>query len=309
LFDRITQFGLARYEDAQTPPGGDVAAIITGERNDLKPERSTSLNVGVDIGRLSARAPHLRLSYFNTKYREQVGVPTLNSIFDPFRFTDFAGVVIRNPSQTLIQSLFDRAETFLNYADFFPELGSLSINDVKVLIDAREANISRSHVSGIDFNAGDSYPLGTGTLSLSLDGTYLLKFTRQVTSSAPLEALLNTFGNPVLFRARGGLQYASGPATASLFVNYTGRYRDNMAVEPNFRIRPWTTVDVSFQIDLARAVSTAVARGSVLTVFTTNLLNARPPVVGTNPSRTFPYDAANADPLGRRIGFVLTKHW
>lgn len=65
------------------------------------------------------------------------------------------------------------------------------------------------------------------------------------------------------------------------------------------------------RFNLGEFFPTHLAKNAFVTVTINNVLNEDPPTLGPAPVRDLStvYDAANADPAGRRIVILLNKQW
>lgn len=293
---------LAVYDDP-VAPGGSTVLILNGRRTDLGPEEAETWTAGFDFEPLWLERFRLRATYFNVSYDDRLGIPSL--VLTPaFHFANFTGTPIRDPNAAEVQALVDNVTAgFVNAADFLP-IGPLSLADVTVILDARLQNLSRSEVEGVDVEVSYS----AGDWSFFVKGTYLSEATQQVAPTAPMTDLLNTFANPIDVRLRGGASWSGEWVTAALFVNHVGGYTDDESTDPTFGVDSWTTFDASLRLDVGRLFG-GEDRGTSLTFTLENLLDEEPPRIGPRAIPDIFYDAANADPSGRRIGVLLSTRW
>lgn len=302
--DQVFSF-LGIYEDPTLPGGQAVALVMGGQKADLDPEQAEALTFGFDWTPHQFDAFRLRATYFHIDYSERVGYPSLSSN-SAFHFVNFTGPVELNPDPASISEIVSRSTSFFNYADFFP-IGPLAVGDVTALLDYRSQNLSASRVEGIDLEA----TLALQDWSLFANVTWLDNYSQQVTPSSPTQSLLNTYGNPIGLRVRSGVQWSSEALTASLTANYADNYTDDKSIAPNFDIDAWLTFDAGLRLDLGDVFDSApVARGVTLSLTVNNLLDEDPPSIGPRAvGDVLNYDPANADPMGRRIGVLVTKQW
>lgn len=297
------------FADPNAPDGESVALNITGNRDDLDPEQSRTWTAGFDFTPSVLEGLLLRGTYFNTEFRDQVGFPS-RSFDQNFRFTNFTGTVVRDVSEETVQDFCARATIgCFNLSDFFPFLGDLTLEDVEVLLDQRLQNLSLSKVAGFDFEASYDLSSTIGGWRFTLAGTRLTTFEQQVAPATPVDDSLNTFGNPVKLKMRGGVQWRTTSMTTSIYINYTDDYIDDGVPSGDFRIDSFTTADASLRLDLDKLEASELTEGAFVTFSATNLLNEDPPHIGETPSRSSVFDAANSNPAGRKIGILLTKQF
>ncbi len=309
LADLIGVATLSIWVDPDSPDGESVALSIDGFREDLDPEDATTWTAGFDLAPESLDGFSLRVTYFNTEFRDQIGFPS-RPLDQDGRFVNVAGLVVRGVSQDSVQDFCARATIgCFDLSDFFPSLGGLSLEDVEVLLDHRLQNLSRSTVAGVDFEASYDFSNASGDWRLSLAGTHLTDFEQQVAPITPVEDRLNTFGNPVELRMRGGVQWRTRAMTTSLNMNYTSDYSDAEVPTGDFRIDSFVTFDTSIRLNLGELGNSTLAERAFLTLSATNFLNEDPPKIGDVPLRTSVFDGANANPAGRTVGLLLTKQF
>lgn len=309
LIDTVTAANLGIYADPLAPDGMSVALVLLGTRDDVAPEQSRTWTVGFDFSPDAFEGFLLRGTYFNTEYRDRLGFPT--QVYNSnFWFSDFTGTPIRDVTPQTGPDFCARAIQCFNFADFFPSFGMLAFEDVEVILDQRQTNLSFSKVAGFDLEASYDLASSIGDWRFSLGGTRLTTFEQQAAPSLPPDDLLNTIGNPVKLRMRGGAQLRSGSITTSVFVNHTGKYIDDEVPAGDFQIDAFTTVDASIRFDLDELADSPLTNGASLSFSVINMFNEDPPEIGDVPLRDFNvFDGTNSNPAGRKIGLLLTKRW
>lgn len=308
LRDVLSNANLGVFADPLSQTGTSVALDIFGQSSDLDPEQAETWTAGFDFAPEFLERFRLSGTYFNIVYEDRIASPshTLNS---QFLFANFTGLPIRNPSAETVQALANSAASFLNLGNFFPSLGALQLQDVTVILDRRPQNVSASSVAGVDLEVSYEVPSDFGAWTFFVNSTFLSEYTEQFSAATPVADLLDTFGNPVDLKLRGGIQWRTASLTASLYVNHIDGYTDDEASAGPTPIDSWTTIDVTMRFDLGQVFDAGIADGAFLSLSATNIFNRDPPGVGFAPLRGVLYDAANADALGRSIGILLTKRW
>jgi len=294
--------------DPAVPSGESIALNLAGSSSDIDPEQSTSWTAGFDYEPNWLDGFRFRATYFNIDYDDRVARASIR--FAPgFLYTDFDldPVRVTAPS-ALVQELVDGANQFFRFADFFPGFPT-DTADVTVILDQRPQNTLASNVSGLDIEANYDLSSDIGNWSFSLAATYLSTFEQQFSTLTPVIDLLDTFGNPVDLRVRGGVQWRTEPVTASVFVNYVDDYVDDAVPGDPFRIDSWTSVDASLRLNIGEILDNRFADDTLLTISALNLFNEDPPQIGAAIGRAAIFDAANSDPAGRRVSLQLTKRW
>ncbi|MFC4312346.1 TonB-dependent receptor domain-containing protein [Steroidobacter flavus] len=309
LIDKVQYAYLAPYADPQSATGQSTALVIGGSQPNLDPEEAETWSVGFDFTPPSLPGLSVRASYFDIDYEDRVSIPSL-SMNRQYQYTQFSGVPQYDPSQALVQSLVSRARIYRDFSTLFP-IAPLSLADVTVLLDSRQQNMSVSTVQGVDLDVQYELQTSFGGWTFFANGSYLTDFSEQVSPQAAVTELLNTYDNPVDLRVRAGAAWRTARATAALYLNYVDDYWDDEAAPVPVKIASWTTMDVSVRFNLGEFFGTDLARNAFVTVNINNVLNEDPPTLGSAPVRGLStvYDAANADPAGRRIGILLSKQW
>lgn len=101
---------------------------------------------------------------------------------------------------------------------------------------------------GLDFRVAYRTAVAGGDLTATLDGNHVLSYERQIIPTSPVIDVVDTIFNPADLRLRGGLAWAGSSATAAIFVNHVGGYRDDRTT-PARAVAAWTTVDLSVGYD------------------------------------------------------------
>jgi outer membrane receptor protein involved in Fe transport len=207
-------------------------------------------------------------------------------------------LITANPSAATLAALYADP----NFANLF----GIPASAIAYVIDARNANLARNHLDGIDFDLG-YHTLRGGAFEIGASGTWLFHLTQQFTATSPVVEALGTIGNPVRYRVRGRASLQLGSVGFAGFVNHTAGYA-NTAVSPVEHAASWTTVDV--QLSKTFGEVDGPMRGTRLSLSVTNLFDRDPPYVN---NRT-PYSASGFDPeqasaAGRVIALQLVKAW
>lgn len=317
LIDADIFTNINRYVDPLSSTGESVALEVVSSTNpDLAPEEADTWTLGVDFSPAFAKNLDIRATYFNIQYDGRVAVPL--SLFDSsFRFINFPGVPIRNPSLTTVQDFVDRSLVFTNVGDLLPLFGlpplpePLELEDVTVILDSRLQNLSSSEAEGVDVEIAYGFDTAGGNWLLTLNATILTKFTEQFSSEAPLFDALDTFRNPVDLRLRGGGSWSHGAFSAAVFINHVDEYTDDEAIGGPVSIDAFTTVDATLQVDLGQWLDARLFQDTTLSANVTNVFNEEPPSIGERPPflNSIIYDPVNASPLGRRVSVLLNKRW
>jgi iron complex outermembrane receptor protein len=270
---------------------------LLGANPDLEPEKARTLSAGVDIGPDLVAGLSASATFFSIDLENRID--TLDVFSALSREQEFAGAVTRNPDPQIAQGFLDHP-----LANDFG-LG-LAGSDIDIILDGRVANTARTKIHGLDGSVAYERDLGAGAASVGVDASYIFDFLEAFSPSSPLIETVDTLGRQPDFRARFHAAWRSPAVNASLFVNYTDGYRDDVSAPPR-RGKSWTSVDLS----LAAVLSTVAARTSLsglrATFFISNLFDAAPPFAN-NPNGAA-FDPNNANPRGRYAALEIDKSW
>ena len=184
--------------------------------------------------------------------------------------------------------------------------GSCQQSPAHVILDLRIQNIERVGTQGVDLNTSYSHTWAPGVLKLTLDGTWLFRFSQQEGPGAVTQQLLNTQDNPINLKMRGTLSWQQRRWGATLGINFQNRYLDTVS-EPNRPISAYTTFDSQLRYDLA-PFSDSYLANTRLELNAINVFNESPPFLN-NAVAHLGYDQENADPLGRLVSLQVRKTW
>ncbi len=241
----------------------------------LQPETATSLTAGARWRPLNALS--LELDYFNF---------------------DVDNVIIRTNAQAIID-----ADPFAPAIIRAPGQGGRG--PILQVINGFE-NASSIRTAGLDFAARFALALGNGTLSPSVNGTYLFSYRLDDPLAGAVNGLgrrnFTNFGSPApRLRLNGTIAWESGPHRASLTVRHIGRYLDDQNALRT--IGSDTRLDLHYAMDMGAMMG----RGSPLTatIGVRNATGTRAPQVFTNGG----YDSRVHDPRGARVFLGLSTEF
>lgn len=298
-----------------TPGDPSIADVVVttlfGTDKDLNPENSETYTFGLDFTRQWGRHDFsAAVTYFDTDFEDRLGSTPMPGGVIAFDAPNIAfhtpellpdGTVVFSPSQQEISSILTNLDALFANEDL---LDSEIINFAFVV-----RNLSRTTVSGFDFDVAYALDIDNGTVSLGLDGTYLRNFRQQGAVTTPLVEQVDTLLNPLDLRLRGRVSYTRGGFSANAFVNFADDYAEDRTADAA-KIESWTTVDASLSYDTADNYGQDFLNSTVVRLSMLNLFDEDPPSTVGNPTfRLFGYDATNASPLGRFISLELAKRF
>lgn len=275
--------------DPSSGTGTTTTLILQGTNPDLASERAETWTAGFTLRPPGASGFSFDLNWFRIDFQDRIA-----SANNPFTVltnpTLYAPIISRDPDDALVQTYLD--------APFFIPIGPTPpASEIGAIVDARLRNLSRSLVSGLDFNIAQRFSAFGGDADLSLAGSYILDFEQSFSDTASAIDLVDTASNPIDLRLRAMLGWRHDDFSMSLALNYADGYYD-----PAYdrSISSWTTVDLSFAYQFEGPG--VEARFNVR-----NLFNQDPPFL--NNQIGVGYDPENADAMGRFVSFQLTKTW
>lgn len=276
---------------------------ITGARRDLKNETADTRSVGIELTPAITRSVNIKISYFDVVFKDQVGPPARN-IDEAILDSTFSQFVNLSPTLADVQAACALApEGYL-----FISPGDCEVpGRIQFIYDARETNIARTKVKGMDLDV--RIPIHAGRIGrFVVQGlaTYLIDYKLAATSKAFYSEKVNTAGRPLTFKAKSSVIWESPLGiVANADVNYAGKYEDDIQ---NRKISSWTTFDLGVSYTFYEGKSRHILSDTSARFTVNNIFNNTPPFY-EDPALLVAYDAANADPFGRRVSLSIVKKW
>lgn len=283
----------------QTVNGSNVVMLLVyGGNPDLKPETAVSWTAGLEYAPAD-RPLRISATLFDTKFKNRIGQPALNNLSTILTASDLA------PFRRFISPATNAADlallqSYLQYAS----TGTISLylpEAYSAIADARYANTGTFAVRGLDLTGSYRLSLHDDPLVLSGNLSWLMSYSRRITTAAQKTELAGTVENPADLRARASAAWTHGPLTSTLSLNHTG----DLYTPSGLRLPSRTTADL--QVQYASPAKSGALRGVSLALTVQNLLDADPPFYDSPQGVGF--DAANYDVSGRLVALQLTKAW
>lgn len=293
-------------DPASAPPG--VGAALVGSNPDVKPERSRSFSAGVDFAPPRLPGLKLRATYYVIHFTNRITFPSEQIIVvgDPA----LEPIVTRNPSASLVNSLFAGAGQVLDFSGPAFTNGGAGPQDVVVMVDVRSSNTAETATNGLDLGGSYDFSIGSSRLRIDVNANRVFRFDNRLTKNSPAIHTLNTPFHPVDWRARAGISWSQGPWSAWLYGNFTNSYRDNRG--PIVRkVDSWTTFDAGLALSGPTKSDGKLLRNTRVSLVAQNLFDADPPHLDPDPGFTkgTGYDPANASGRGRMVSLQVRKSW
>ncbi|WP_343699753.1 TonB-dependent receptor [Caulobacter sp.] len=283
-----------------TVNGANVLTLLLyGGNPDLKPETATSWSTGLEYA--PAAHPEIRIAatLFDTKFRNRIGQPAINNLStvltasDLAPFRQFISPASNAADLALVQSYLQLA-TSAAASLYQPQAYG-------AIADARYVNTGTFAVRGLDLTG--SYRLTAFNDPVVLNGnlSWLMSYSRRITSAAQKTELAGMAENPADLRARVSASWIHGPFTSTLALNHTG----DLHTAAGVRLASQTTADL--QLQYASPAKDGVLHGLNLALTVQNLFDKDPPFYDS--SQGVGFDAANYEVTGRVVALQLTKAW
>jgi outer membrane receptor protein involved in Fe transport len=292
LYDRV-QIGAANLA---SPTGSQLTLIHLGGNTALQPEKAESLTVGVEVRR--PKGLRFGANYFDILFEDRIGRPAssnLTTVLSNPSLTPFLTFVKpgSNPADlALVQSYLA--------SPFYLQPGQFPAANFRVILDGRWANTGELRTRGVDFSAGFGFDLSRHRVDLDAGGSYVLEYSRKLTSVAPREQLVDFVGYPADLRLQAAARWAFADWGGRIGVHYVDGYR----TLANVKVASWTTVDAQMRWSPSGRLG---LDGVDIALSAQNLFDEDPPFY--NNPQGFGFDPANAAIVGRVVSLQLTKRW
>jgi iron complex outermembrane recepter protein len=288
-------------------PGGLTDTLqIAGGNGRLKPETSSAHDIGIDVRPSVIPSLSFSADYFHIDYSNRISTPPTPNTGEILTSPLTAPFVTLNPPLSEVEAIFNTPPGVIDSVMAGP-------TGVGAIFDSRFANIARTLTSGVSAHLAYDLPTSGGKLSFSSSVDRLIEDRLQVVSGAPYSDLVNTFGNPPRWKARGAITFSPGAFVIGTAINYVGSYQNSL-ITPSPTIESWTTVDTYIGYHFDSTWGTALS-GFRVSLSVQNIADTKPPAViipqtELLPGQAYiPFDPVNASPVGRFIALRLSKAW
>ncbi|HEX7709563.1 MAG TPA: TonB-dependent receptor [Sphingomonadaceae bacterium] len=318
-------------------PGADVTDIpvqangqanvlnIIGNNSHLKAEIGHNWQIGADFTPTFVPGLKLSATYYNLRYDNKLGtsgVPLAIFAGGPFATAaleqQYRAYVIPihntdvTPTGCTLDPALQEFSSFLYSANagFNPH----DLCNVNVVVDGRSLSAANTFQDGLDFNASYFTNSGVGSFAFNLSVSKIFHDEQRTTLGQPMTSVLDTIGNPVSWRGRGGVTYSTGPLALTLFGNYIGSYTNNAPItvqgvtQPVSQVGSWTTFDLNVALNFPRdGKRWPFLNGVQLNFSVNNLFDTEPPIVESSFSGSSSIDLFTHNAFGRVFQLSLTK--
>ncbi len=286
---------------ADAAPGAYTVVLAGG--NNLKPETARTYNLGIDLTPAFLEGFKASATYFRVDYDNVITFPTFAPVTNPeaayngYRTLRPAGITDAQ-WLAIIQPLL---AGFRHDGVIYPDDPNLP----DAVYDLRRQNFADELINGIDYDLGYRFSTDYGTINTDLAGTQFMTFYQKIPGVPQVVQLIDT-DYAVRSKLRAQLGWSYRDYAASLFLNYTGKYR-NQSVTPYQEVSSFITVDAHIAWSLPEE---GVLKGTQITLDALNLFDRPPPLYFTSGTNgVIGYDPAVASALGRVVSVGLHKSW
>jgi iron complex outermembrane receptor protein len=288
-------------------------AIITGSNPQIGPEKATNWSVGGDVklGDFTLNA-----TYYNIKYTDRIAGPDAFAAFSAGQYHDYRGysqfiLPINNPATCSNANLASADPILQRYLSQTLLYGGITnFCSVNVLVDQRNANLAATKQDGIDGTLAWQHRFNELTLNASAAASWTLSNDQQVVDGQPFVDRLGFYSTPIEWRGRGSLGALWRGFSTNAFLNYTGSYTNDIAVDrlgnavaPQ-KVGEWITVDLT--VGYATALEGRQGgpfKGLRGSFSIQNLFDRDPPITITGQGA---FNGSYSNPFGRTATVQLT---
>lgn len=289
---------ITRLPDPSSATGQTATLVLFGNDPEMTHETAETWTAGITLEPTLIPGLSGRITYFKTVFKDRIVQPdSLATVL--FNEEEYQSLIQRFPSSTILNDLCADSNFLGNPAECVPSI-------VGAILDFRKKNIAKNIVRGLDFSVDFSTNSSFGHLSLGASATYLIDHIRQSTDTAPRFDAVDRLGQPVDFRARAYLSNSWNALTATVTLNYTDSYRNDVSNRQD-KIRSYTTMDFNLLININDILSKQKLPAMSLSLSALNVFANNPPFAD-NPLG-IGYDPNNVDPLGRFIAAEIRISW
>jgi iron complex outermembrane receptor protein len=184
---------------------------------------------------------------------------------------------------------------------------------VNVLVDQRNTNLAATKQNGIDATISYNHQFGELAVNASAAASWTISDKEQVAKGQPFTDRLGFYNTPIEWRGRGSFGMLWRGFSGNLFVNYTGAYTNDLAIDNrNNTIAPqkvgsWTTFDLTLGYGTEfKSPALGLLKGLRASLTLQNLFDRDPPTVITSQGA---FNGAYSNPFGRTYTAQVTLNF
>jgi iron complex outermembrane recepter protein len=294
------------YQVANPTGAGVVPALVLSGSRPLTAERARTVNFGVEYNPRNIAGLNVSLDLYDILYQDRIITPPI-----PFNVLQqaqtYGALISRVASDAAAQAIVDAVEAA---GGVFNDFYGNGVAGVRYLYDDRQQNAAVVRQSGLDLTSKYVKELRTYTFTSQINVSFIDKIENQYSQNAAFNNQVNTFGNPVKWRARYTSTLGNKAWSLSGALNVVGSYINNTLSFVAPSVASWTTLDLNASLNADALFQSPGWKGVSLSLSVLNALNREPPYVDASPVLVqVNYDPANANPLGRFVALTLRKKW
>lgn len=330
--------------------------IVTSNNIDLPAARSTNWTFGADFTPAAVKGLTMSASYYDIEvtgrpFKPPFGfIPNLAEFFPSSHSRMLTPEFVDRITPIVERSAAQREAPFSDCVRFLgtpvPPTGGASaqptfggaplfdggcirLSDAAAtgnfaVIDTSLQPAARERTRGLDLSASYNFETAHGVFDLFAAANYVFTFERRLTEQTPTIDVVDSFGDPLDLRVRGGGAWRKGAFNASAIINYADGYSYETFVDttgvtfPSFTggtgvadvqlipVKSMTTLDLFLAFDAGVAFNNRWLKGTTFSFSAINLTDERPQAIE---GASLGFDDFNADPTGRFVAFQVTKTW
>ena len=291
-------------------------ALFLGSNPDLKPEKATTWSFG---GTLKLGDFTLESTYYQIKYSDRISSPNAINAYLAGLYPGYAGYAayvfpINNPASCSNSNTASADPILAGYLARTNLYGGIpNFCAVNVLVDQRNTNLAATKQDGLDGTISYNHVFGEMAVNASAAASWTISDKEQVAKGQPFTDRLGFYSTPIEWRGRGSFGMLWHGISGNLFVNYTGSYTNDLAVDNrNNTIAPqkvgsWTTFDLTLGYGKQfKSPAMGVLKGLRGSLTLQNLFDRDPPIVVTSQGA---FNPAYSSAFGRTYTAQLTLNF
>ncbi len=299
---RPTQISTGMFEDP-SGNGGLIPMFYLNGSLPITAEQSENLGIGFTFRPESLRGFELSMNYFDIDYTDRIqSTPYDEGALS--RRADFGRFISELADDAAAQAYLDAR---LAEGWFFMDWEEIGSSGVRYVYDLRQQNAARTQLSGFDASVRYKFELDSDAFDLQLDVTHLKEILTSLDRDTATFNLVDTFNQPLDWRARLMGTWIRGGLSTTLVVSYADDYV-NTSLANDERVGSWTTADLNLTYNFEGRTQSSLLEGTRVSLAVQNVTDREPPHAVT-PLFNVGYDVFNADAMGRFIAARFTKRW
>lgn len=300
MYQRFAVTTVSLYDASYMGGTSGTALYVSGGNPDLKPERARTWSATLEYRPHQVPGLDLQVSYFSVIYKDRIVSP-ISYITQALTNPLYAQFVDTSPSSSAQEEAIAGAAAFYNNSS-----GSYDPSNVVAIVYNTYTNAGRQTIRGVDALVKYRTELGdAGSLSFDFNASYL-ESDQELTPGATVTQMAGTLFYPPHWRGRAGVTWSKGGATFNGTLSRIGSVEDERT-SATTTVHGMTTFDLTARYAFQN--EKGLLAGLSFSLTAQNLFNAEPETIATSSYSQTPYDTTNYSPVGRYLGFGISKSW